>query len=110
MIESGDTRLYDAVRQANDGIAANGDPDHIRAIVVLSDGADTASEIDLDQLLREVGNLSEGGSATKIFTIAFGDDADREVLGAIADATGGKLYSGAPDTISEVYAEIATFF
>jgi Ca-activated chloride channel family protein len=110
VIETGDTRLYDAVRQANDEIAANGDPDHIRAIVVLSDGADTASELDLNQLIRQVGNLSEGGSATKIFTIAFGDDADREVLSAIADATGGKLYSGDPDTISEVYAEIATFF
>jgi Ca-activated chloride channel family protein len=110
VIEGGDTRLYDAVLMAYDELGDSGDPDHIRAIVVLSDGEDTASNLEFDQLIGQVGNLSEGGTATKIFTIAFGGDADRDVLGAIADSTGGKLYTGDPDTISQVYAEIATFF
>lgn len=110
VIEGGDTRLYDAVRLAYDELRQNGDLNHIRAIVVLSDGEDTASALDHDRLIAEVGNLSEGGSATKIFTIAFGGDADRDVLGAIAEVTGGKLYTGDPQTIEQVYAEIATFF
>jgi hypothetical protein len=77
---------------------------------VLSDGADTVSEMSLDQLVNEVGNLSEGGNATKIFTIAFGSGASESVLQNIAEPTGGKQYSGDPDTISDVYADIATFF
>ena len=110
VIEGGDTRLYDATYQAHRELQENGDPRHIRAIVVLSDGADTVSEMNLDQLINEVGNLSEGGNATKIFTIAFGSGASENVLQNIAEPTGGKQYSGDPETISDVYADIATFF
>jgi Ca-activated chloride channel family protein len=110
VIEGGDTRLYDATYQAHQDLQENGDSRHIRAIVVLSDGADTVSEMSLDQLVNEVGNLSEGGNATKIFTIAFGSGASESVLQNIAEPTGGKQYSGDPDTISDVYADIATFF
>lgn len=110
VIEGGDTRLYDAVQLAYDELAANGDRDHIRAIVALTDGNDTASTLNLDQLMVSVGNLSEGGNATKVFTIAFGGNADERVLVQIAEATGARQYESDPDTIREVYAEIATFF
>jgi Ca-activated chloride channel family protein len=110
VIEGGDTRIYDATHEAYQELRENGDPRHIRAIVVLSDGADTVSEMNLNQLLSEVGNLSEGGNATKIFTIAFGNDASESVLKNIAETTGGKQYQGDPDTINDVYADIATFF
>ncbi|MGC9399925.1 MAG: VWA domain-containing protein [Anaerolineae bacterium] len=110
VIEGGDTRLYDVTYQAHQELQENGDPRHIRAIVVLSDGADTVSQMNLDQLINEIGNLSEGGNATKIFTIAFGSDASENVLRNIAETTGGKQYSGDPDTINDVYADIATFF
>jgi Ca-activated chloride channel family protein len=110
IIEDGDTRLYDAVYMAYQELQENGDPDHIRAIVVLSDGADTASQLTLNQVIGQVSNLSEGGTGTKIFTIAFGDNADLDILERIAESTGGKLYEGDPDTIDEVYQEIATFF
>ncbi len=110
VIEGGDTRIYDATHEAYQELRQNGDPRHIRAIVVLSDGADTISEMNLNQLLSKVGNLSEGGNATKIFTIAFGNDASESVLKNIAETTGGKQYKGDPDTISDVYADIATFF
>lgn len=110
IIEGGDTRLYDAVELAYQELQANGDPSHIRAIVVLSDGADTFSSLPLDALIAQVGNLSEGGNATKIFTIAFGQDASEQVLKQIAESTGGKQYSSDPQSITQVYAEIATFF
>jgi Ca-activated chloride channel family protein len=110
IVEGDDTRLYDAVKLAYEEIEANGDPDHIRAIVVLSDGQDTASELSLGQLLPVIHAHSESGSGTKIFTIAFGGDADKDVLQQIAEPTGGKLYEGDPKTIREVYADIATFF
>ncbi len=110
IIEGGDTRLYDAIQMAYDELEEQGDPKHIRAIVALTDGNDTASQIYLDQLMASVGDLTEGGNATKVFTIAFGNNADRSILEQIAETTGAKQYDSDPDTIREVYADIATFF
>jgi Ca-activated chloride channel family protein len=110
IVEGGDTRLYDAVEAAYADLETEGDPDHIRALVALTDGEDTASTMSLEQLLQEIGAKSESGDATKIFTIAFGRGADREVMQRIAEITGGKQYEGDPESINEVYAEIATFF
>lgn len=110
IIESGDTRLYDAVDMAYEALRTDGDPAHIRAIVALSDGNDTVSKLTLEALVQKVGNLSEGGSATKVFTIGFGANADKQVLTRIAEATGAKQYDSDPNTIQKIYAEIATFF
>jgi Ca-activated chloride channel family protein len=110
IIEGGNTRLYDAVAAAHEALEANGDRDHIRAIVALSDGEDTASWLSLQELMEEIALGSEGGSATKVFTIAFGDSANRNVLTQIAESTGAKQYDSDPETIREVYDKIATFF
>jgi Ca-activated chloride channel family protein len=109
-IKGGDTRLYDAVDTAYQVLQTEGDPAHIRAIVALTDGNDTASKLTLDQLLQKVGNLSEGGGATKVFTIGFGSNADKRILTQIAEATGAKQHDSDPSTIQKVYTEIATFF
>jgi Ca-activated chloride channel family protein len=110
IVDQTDTRLYGAVAQTYDELLENGDRQHIQAMVVLSDGANTVDDLALDQLLRQIGSSSEAGSAPKIFTIAFGANADRDVLRRIAEVTGGKQYDSDPSTIYEVYAEIATFF
>jgi len=108
--ESGGTALYDAVGTAVSDLAVNGDPNHIRAIVVLSDGEDTESASSLDQVLAQIGQSGEGGDSIKVFTIAFGGDASTDVLTQIAESTGARMYEGKPDDIERVYAEIATFF
>jgi Ca-activated chloride channel family protein len=109
--EGGDTRLYDATLEAYQTLQQEGDPKHIRAVVVLSDGMDTESRATLQQVLDAIGSASEeGGNAVKLFTIAFGGDADVNVLQRISEVTGGKQYEGDPDTIREVYTDIATFF
>ena len=110
IVEGGDTRLYGAVKMAYDELQSSGDADHIRAIVVLSDGENTINDIDLDQLLAHLGGSGESGTAPKVFTIAFGNDADREVLQTIAEITGAKQYDGDPQTINGVSAVIAPFF
>jgi Ca-activated chloride channel family protein len=110
VIEGGDTKLYSAVALAYREVEEKGNPDHIRAIVALTDGKDTASTVTLAQLLDQIGAQSESGDATKIFTIAFGRAADREVMQRIAEITGGRQYDSDPETINEIYAEIATFF
>lgn len=110
VIEGGDTMLYSAVEFAYRELDTKGDPDHIRAVVVLTDGKDTASTMTLNELTNQIGAQSESGDATKIFTIAFGRAADREILQQIAEITGGRQYDSDPETIGEIYAEIATFF
>jgi Ca-activated chloride channel family protein len=111
IFESGDTRLYDATLQSYQELQLNGDPKHIRAIVVLSDGDDTASSSTLDELLYQINQAQgEGGNSIKLFTIAFGDNADRGILQQMADPTGGREYDSSPETIQKIYDEIATFF
>jgi Ca-activated chloride channel homolog len=111
IVEGGGTRLYDATYQAYQDLTVNGDPKHIRAMVVLSDGMDTESVKTLDEILAKIGSTSEeGGNAIKLFTIAFGSDADQDTLTQLADATGGMEYKSDPSTIQQIYEQIATFF
>jgi Ca-activated chloride channel family protein len=46
----------------------------------------------------------------RVFTIAYGKDAVKEVLKSIADATQAKFYEGTPENIASVFKEISTFF
>jgi Ca-activated chloride channel family protein len=111
IVEGGDTRLYDATLAAYKDLSAHGNPKHIRAIVMLSDGQDTKSTDSLDQVMAEIKSMGgEGGNAIKLFTIAFGDDADKQILKDIAESTGGQQYDSNPTTINQIYGEIATFF
>ncbi|MEI6288891.1 MAG: VWA domain-containing protein [Chloroflexota bacterium] len=111
IFEGGDTTLYDATLQAYQDLQKEGDPKHIRAVIVLTDGQDTASANSIADLLAQIKTgEGEGGNSIKIFTIAFGSDADKEVLKKIADPTGGKQYDSSPETIQKIYDDIATFF
>ena len=112
IIEGGDTSLYDAALEAYQQLETDGDPEHIRAVVVLSDGEDTSSVRTWQEVLQEIGanGEEEGGNSIKIFTIAFGSGADTTVLQQMAEPTGGKQFTGDPATIDDVYAEIALFF
>jgi Ca-activated chloride channel homolog len=110
IIEGGGTALYDSVALAYHDLQTQGDPKHIRGIVVLTDGQDNASTQTLDQLVATIGQNSESGASIKVFTIAFGSDADKTVLKQIAEPTGGQEYDSDPKNINAIYAEIATFF
>jgi Ca-activated chloride channel family protein len=112
IFERGGTRMYDAVEMAYQELEAKGDPNHIRAVVVLSDGMDTESDVSqfgIFQMLQ-TGSEESGGNAIKLFTIGFGDDADKQTLTTMAEYTGGKQYDASPENINKIYAEIATFF
>lgn len=110
IIEGGNTSLYDATAQAYEELQANGNPANIRAVVVLSDGEDTSSSRALEQVLALMGGSEEGGNAIKLFTIAYGNDADLRLLQRLAETTGGRMFDGDPENINAVYAEIALFF
>lgn len=111
LFASGDTRLIDTVSQVYQQMQQLPRGERIRAIVVLSDGADTASSgsaVDLVQLLR----ADTEGYSIKVFTIAYGTgtDVDIGLLTAIADASGARIYQSDPTQIEQVYRDIATFF
>lgn len=109
LIADGNTRLYNTTAEAYAALSAEPAGQRIRAIVVLSDGEDTADDMTIEQLLDEIGADAEGNSI-KVFTIAYGSDAQLDVLERIAEATGARAFAGDPATIKQVYAEIATFF
>ena len=108
----GGTALYDAVCAAVDKVAelraaheAAGEK-RLYGIVVLSDGQDTASAMTENDMF---GCLPSGEDVegVKVFTIAYGEDADTDVLQRIANRTNGKTFSGDPDTIERVYTAIS---
>lgn len=116
----GPTPLYDAVIGAYNDLKANGDPNRIRAIVVLTDGRDErigdnneilpGSTSTQEQMLEAIQIGAEGGNAIKLFTIAYGAGADSEVLQRMAQTTGGEQFDAGTETIRLVYEQIAIFF
>jgi Ca-activated chloride channel family protein len=112
LVAQGSTALYDATAAGWNAVDALKDDTRINAVVILSDGADTASTgHELDGLLRQLRTRGNGeGRQVRIFTIAYGSDANGDVLDKIATASGGNSYSGDPKTIEKVYLQISSFF
>jgi Ca-activated chloride channel family protein len=108
LFPGGETALYDAISQAYTHLEQR-PADHIRALVVLTDGEDNQSKQSLADLLKSIHADAESHTI-RIFTIAYGKDAERKQLQQIADATQGKAYDGTPANIVEVFRDISTFF
>ena len=81
----------------------------ILAVVVLTDGADTESNMKLSDLMPRIQYDGET-KAIHVFTIAYGRDARKDILKQISDATQGKSYEGTPQNITSVFRDISTFF
>ena len=107
----GGTALYDAIAAAYDRKREElrRDPGRIAAIVVLTDGEDTDSQLNLQGLLRRIRAGSES-RGVRVFTIGYGGSSRKEVLQSIADATQARFYEGSPSNIRTVFREISTFF
>jgi Ca-activated chloride channel family protein len=110
VVAEGGTALYDATASAwaASRERARKDPSRIHAIVVMTDGKDEASELSLPALRSRLGG--EGDSEVKVFTIAYGEDADPAVLASIAEAARGSSARGSSSNIVQVYEEMASFF
>ena len=112
LFADGNTPLYDAVCDATSVIedlkadhADQGDR-RLYGIVLLSDGDDTSSNRTENQMF---GCLPSGEDVegTKIFTIAYGDDADSDLLLRIANRTNGQSFKASPETIDRIYNSIS---
>jgi Ca-activated chloride channel family protein len=111
LVALGSTALYDAASAGWQAVDALRDDTRINAVVVLSDGADTASHRQLEDVLGPLRARGNGeGRQVRVFTIAYGSDANGDILDKIAAASGGQSYSGDPKTIEKVYLQISSFF
>ena len=73
----------------------------------MTDGKDEGSQLSLAELRSR---LASDDSDVKVFTIAYGDDADPAVLSSIAEAAKGTSVKGSAGNIVQVYEEMASFF
>ncbi|MFN2169198.1 MAG: VWA domain-containing protein [Anaerolineae bacterium] len=110
LVAGGDTALLDAVRTAYVRLQQFDDPERINAIVAMTDGRENASNVGLRQLQQEIQQGNRDGVPVVIFAVAFGDDADYDVLQIIADASGGQVRQGDLETIRQLYRILSSYF
>lgn len=106
----GNTALLDGVRAAYVRLQQENDPERINAIVVMTDGRENNSYISLSQLQREIQRGNSQGVPVVIFAIAFGEDADYDVLRTIAETSGGQVRQGDLNTIRQLYRLLSSYF
>ncbi|MBX3009955.1 MAG: VWA domain-containing protein [Caldilineaceae bacterium] len=104
----GGTALIDAVYAAADDILSQNDTEAINALVVMTDGQENESTHTLDELQSLL--QRHRNQRLVIFTIAFGNDADENLLRAIADVGDGQFRRASETEIEELYRIISTYF
>jgi len=108
---AGGTAVYDATARGVDLVAALHDSTRINAVVVLTDGEDNESHLTARELeIRLEQRAEDQEQNIRVFTIAYGGHANKDVLESIATGSGGQAYEGNPKQIAEVYREISSFF
>jgi Ca-activated chloride channel family protein len=109
----GGTSLYDAALYARNWLQQNLRKDAINAVLILTDGEDSGSQISLDQLGQE---LKKSGFSSDqriaFFTVGYGNEGEfnPEALKQIADLNGGYYSKGNPETISQVMSNLQVEF
>jgi len=105
----GGTALYDATLAARKLLEARrkASSHHIRAVVVMTDGADTDSEHKLPATLA--GLHGEAGGIS-VFTIGYGAQPNQDALESIAKAGAGSFSKGDVDTIIQIFRDLGSFF
>jgi Ca-activated chloride channel family protein len=109
---NGNTPLFDAVCAAVEKInqlkikdEASGRK-RLYGIVLLSDGEDTASARTENQMFECLPS-GEDVAGVKVFTIAYGEDAQKDLMLRIANRTNGKTFAGDPESIENIYNSIS---
>jgi Ca-activated chloride channel family protein len=111
LVADGATSLYDATAEAVDEVAGLNDTKRINAVVLLSDGMDTDSQISMPDLTPQL--EAHTGAETepiRVFAIAYGHDADKLILDRIAESSDGQRSIGDTKNIESVYRSISSFF
>ena len=111
LIPAGGTPLYAVTRKATEEVRKTARADTINAIVVMTDGRnENPDDTDLDGLIRQLTDqATEGG--IRVFTIAYGQDADLDTLNRISEASRAAAYDATdPMTIDTVFTNVLSNF
>lgn len=107
------TPLYRTATSSFESMKAGYDPARINAVVLLTDGRNEDTFTDLNATLSSLRAGSEGQSTApvRLFTIAYGQDADKATLKRLAEATNAATYDASdPQTISKVFTAVVSNF
>lgn len=116
LIADGGTALYHVTME---GIAqidqmqaadlAEGE-ERIYSIVLMTDGQNYAEDgVTESQMLSTLPDGLES-DAVRLYTIAYGEDANADLLATIANRTNGKTFTSTPDNIRDIYFLISSEF
>lgn len=85
-------------------------PDLINAVVVLTDGKNEYSDANLSSLVKDLADgATENG--VRVFSIAYGGDADLDTLQKISQASRAAAYDARkPETITQVFSSVLSNF
>jgi Ca-activated chloride channel homolog len=76
---------------------------------VLTDGQDTSSLMYRHDFTDSLPK-GEDYDVPKIYTIAYGPEADKDLMAMIANKTNGRLFSSTPEEIMKTYKELSANF
>jgi Ca-activated chloride channel family protein len=110
LVAGGNTALLDSVDLALIKLQDLGDAERINAIVVMTDGKENRSRVRINTLVDSLQRASESDAPVVVFCIAYGRDADFQVLESISEASGGFTRQGDPETIKNLYKTLSTYF
>jgi Ca-activated chloride channel homolog len=107
----GGTELFASVRDVVSAMNEEDDPNRIRAVVILSDGADTGSMgVTLNDALRSISDSRESRNPVIVIPVAYGSDADINALNSIARTSATRVQSGDPGSILGLLEIISSYF
>jgi Ca-activated chloride channel homolog len=112
LFADGGTALYDATLMAMDAIEKNkkeSKEQRLYGVVVLSDGKDTSSKQKLSDLLDRM-PATESAEGTRIFTVAYGDEADEDLLKQVSSRSNALYSKGTSANIDKIYHQISAYF
>jgi Ca-activated chloride channel homolog len=103
----GKTAVFDSLELARQELEAlpPSEDDRIKAIVLLSDGADNSSSASLEQVRS---SFDETGIS--IFPVAYGADADVAIVEAIAEFSRTLVVQGDSGNIAQIFENLSRYF
>jgi hypothetical protein len=103
--------LFWALTETIEDMSDEPDEDRIRAIILLSDGADTGDRgYELNDVLQAIEDTRDSLNPVIVIPIAYGEDADIQTLNAIARASQTTVQSGGVDNIQQLLQLISSYF
>jgi Ca-activated chloride channel family protein len=107
------TPLYTTSAASFEFMQSEFDSQRINAVVLLTDGRNEDNYTDLNATISKLRAGAEGQSSkpVRLFTIAYGQDADKATLKRLAEATNAASYDASdPQSISKVFTAVISNF